>query len=199
MFLSCSQVEPKIEYAKPVVVFEYSNTNRLPQQRLSVFVESKSDVRRISKIKVISNETKLEWISTDLQKIDISERMYVGNSNFVVPNNMSIPSGNYTFIYSNEDQKETSIDFTLDYDKKLKDITLSQIDEYALENKYIKNIVIYDSDLVCIFYGLEPESMKNKKDIIKQYKNAVYYKTVWVNSNNTVFCILPVRYITDNK
>ncbi len=196
---SCSQNEPKIEYAKPVVVFEYSSKDVLPKQRFSVFVESESDVRRVESICIIDNESKKEWRTSDIQKIDVSGRMFVGNSNLAIPENTDLANGTYTFVYYTKDEKESRVDFTLDYDKEIKNIEFVNINKYVTEHRFIKNIVIYDSLSNCLYYGLETDSLKNEKDIIKQYKNAEYYAIVWVNSTNTIFCILPTQNINREK
>lgn len=54
LFVSCQQTLPELTQSNYSVIFDYKDEESLPTSRLSVFVESSSDVRRYNHIQVSS-------------------------------------------------------------------------------------------------------------------------------------------------
>ena len=62
LVFSCKQVSPEMRGVSTCVVFDYSDYQTLPQARLSIYVDSNSDVRRVDSIEINSLTTDLKWI-----------------------------------------------------------------------------------------------------------------------------------------
>lgn len=194
-FSSCNQVVPDIKYGTLSIVFEYKNENELPTSRLSVFVESVSDVRRYEKISVKALQNNFIWDTSSITKIKNSDKMYAGNTNLVVPNGEIIPNGEYKLTYYNADMESFEAKAYLNYDTEIYNKTVSEISDYMRKKGGKKNIIIYDKNEKVIFYGLRNEDLDDNRKIWNKYRNAYSYREVWKSQNNSVICILPVEYV----
>ena len=96
LFFSCSQDSAQIASAESSVIFDYSQNP--PDMRLSVFVNSESDVGLASKIKIVNKNSGLEWNCDELVKFeDKNKNSWTGCANIVAAFGMKIPAGEYQF------------------------------------------------------------------------------------------------------
>ena len=90
-FTACGPkiTDVKILGASSVYVdeFDYSDYQTLPQVRLSVYVDSNSDVRRVDSIEFNSLTTDYKWKieSDELQQVIDTKKQWTGNSNLYMP------------------------------------------------------------------------------------------------------------------
>ena len=115
LFFSCSQDSAQIASAESSVIFDYSQNP--PDMRLSVFVNSESDVRLASKIKIVNKNSGLEWNCDELVKFeDKNKNSWTGCANIVAAFGMKIPAGEYVLTYFDMAGDEDEILFIYNVD-----------------------------------------------------------------------------------
>ncbi|MCR4735645.1 MAG: hypothetical protein K5829_11635 [Treponema sp.] len=194
-FFSCSQNLPEAKYAIPTVIFDYESDDALPTGRLSIFIESVSDVRRYNTISIHSINKNYIWDTNDIVSLKLSNKMYAGYSNFVVPNGEEIPSGLYEITYINADDEKVDLKASLNYDSAFYTKTSSQIEEYMKTKRATLSIIIFNSDKKVLFFGEKKEDLNTSRKIWNKYREAAFYQDVWTLSDNSVMCVLPVKEV----
>lgn len=193
--ISCSQNTPEVYGSNYSVIFEFENADVNPAARLSLFVESESDVRRYERIVIKSKESGYIWDFDDVKKIELDNSKYIGATNIIVPENEVIPSGTYLITCINSDEKEVELQLTVNYDETFYDLKENDVREKMLEKNGFCKIAIYDKDNVMIHFGTKTIEFQTNRDIWNYYRNAAYYQDVWFMPGNSVICILPVHEV----
>lgn len=199
MFLSCSQQAPEAKYVTASVIFDYSALNTFPTARLSIFVESNSDVRRYEEIKVDSISNGYSWDISEIIKIKSTDKMYAGNTNLIVPDGETIPTGEYRIEFINADSEKVETRLTLDYDNIFYTTIGENIPELMRARFGKRNIAIYDKEDKLLYYGERTEAINDSRKIWNKYRNAAYFYEVWTLSNNTVMCIMPLENVVPSQ
>ena len=118
LFFSCSQDSAQIASAESSLIFDYSENP--PDMRLAVFVNSESDVRLASKIKIVNKDSGLEWNCGELVKFeDKNKNSWAGCANIVAAFGMKIPAGEYVLTYFDMAGDEDEISFYVDYPENI--------------------------------------------------------------------------------
>jgi len=195
-FTSCTQELPEIRYANLTVIFEYNKLDALPSSRLSVFVESISDVRRYESINVKNKENGFIWEVSELIRIRNAEKMYAGNTNLMPPSDEIIPTGNYEIVYSNADNEKTETNYKLEYDTLFYETPGSQIPDLMKTKRAKKYISIYDKNDKLLFYGERNEQLSDNRKIWNRYSSAAYFHDVWILPDKSVICLMPKELVT---
>lgn len=191
--LSCSNVLPELEQSDYSVIFDYKNENLPPDVRLAVFMESKSDVRRFSRIRIKSLETGFIWDFDNIEMVLESDggSQWAGNTNLKAPENEVIPNGKYEVTYYNADEKYVSSSIEVEYDTSFYDIKATEIEKIMKENGGILKIAIYNKEKLMIYFGEKTEEFQTDNSIKNAYVDADYYKDVWNSKNSNVIFIMP--------
>ena len=191
--LSCSNVAPELEQSDYSVIFDYKNENIPPDVRLAIFMESKSDVRRFSRIKIKSLETGFIWDFDNIEMVLESDggSQWAGNANLKAPENEVIPNGKYEVTYYNADEKYVSSSIEVEYDTSFYDIKATEIEKIMKENGGILKIAIYNKEKLMIYFGEKTEEFQTDNSIKNAYVDADYYKDVWNSKNSNVIFIMP--------
>ena len=191
--LSCSNVAPELEQSDYSVIFDYKNENIPPDVRLAIFMESKSDVRRFSRIRIKSLETGFIWDFDNIEMVLESDggSQWAGNTNLKAPENEVIPTGKYEVTYYNADEKYVSSSIEVEYDTSFYDIKATEIEKIMKENDGILKIAIYNKEKLMIYFGEKTEEFQTDNSIKNAYVDADYYKDVWNSKNSNVIFIMP--------
>lgn len=192
---SCSQNLPEAKYALPTVIFEYNTEDSLPKPRLSIFVESVSDVRRYSSISIKSIENNYVWDTDDIVKFRTGDRTYAGYANFVVPDGEEIPSGVYEITYINADDEKIDLRALVTYDSTFYQTKASEIPEYMKSKRGVSSIIIFNKNKEVMYFGEKREDLSNARKIWNKYKDAAFYQDVWSLSDNSVMCVMPLKEV----
>lgn len=197
--ISCSQNTPEMRNVSYSVIYDYEDGETNPDARLSLFIESESDVRRYERIVVKSNNQGYIWDIDDIKKVQLDNIQYAGVTNLKVPENEIIPSGTYVIKCINADEKETELNVTINYDDVFYELKESEVAEKMREKNGFKKIAIYDKDNIMIYFGVRTKDMQSNRDIWNFYRNAAYYQDIWCIPDNTIMCILPVQEVVPEK
>lgn len=198
-FSSCTQVTPELRNSNYSVIFRFNDTESNPDVRLSVFVESDSDVRRFDRIVIKSLESGFIWDTSDIKKIEVDNIQYAGVTNLIVPENEVIPTGKYLITCINADEKTTELQFVVSYDEIFYTLKEKEVEERISEKNGLNKIAIYDKDKNIIYYGFRNEVLKTNRDIWNYYRNADYYQNIWTFSNDRVICISSSHKVVPEK
>ena len=196
LFASCQQTLPELIQSNYSVIFDYSEEDaENPDSRLSIFMQSDSDVRRYQHIKVTSQETGYIWDFDEISLIKNESSQWAGNTNLKAPENQIIPKGLYEIIYYNADEENEKIQMHINYDSSIYEKTYDEIEDYMTKKSAVKNIAIYDESGILLYYGERNEGLKTVRDIWNVYSNADTYQDIWCLPGNTVICIMKVQKV----
>lgn len=188
LFFSCSQDSAQIASAESSVIFDYSQNP--PDMRLSVFVNSESDVRLASKIKIVNKNSGLEWNCDELVKFeDKNKNSWTGCANIVAAFGMKIPAGEYVLTYFDMAGDEDEILFSVDYPENV--LTLKSEDFPDVFDYSEKKSAIYTKDGVLLYYGEEKKEWENRNTVLVDYKDAGLIRTCYSLKNDSVICLMP--------
>ena len=195
LFSSCKQVSPEIRAVFSCVIFEYSDNEKLPEARVSVYMDSISDIRRVDSIEFNSLTSDYKWKieSEEIQLISNSNKQWAGNSNLYMPYKYQFPTGQYEIIYTNADGKFLKSKVNLKYESVFYEKFADEIPSFMESKKGKKQIAIFDKENKMIYFGEQDEELKNNRAIWLKYKDAAFYKEIWTLSDNSVMCILPKK------
>lgn len=194
-FVSCSQNVPELTKSNYSVIFDYLEEEKLPSARLSVFMESDSDVRRYNRIQITSKESGFIWDFDEISRLNTNGTQWAGNTNLIVPENEEIPEGLYEIIYYNADEKNDLVYMSVTYDTNLYSMTSEEVSEYMKKNNAISEIVIYDADGNILYFGTKTLNFSNVRGIWNAFSNADSYQDVWSSPGRFTICILPVKKV----
>ncbi len=195
MFVSCQQTLPELTQSNYSVIFDYKDEESLPTSRLSVFVESSSDVRRYNRIQVSSKESDLTWNIDEISRITSNGIQWAGNTNLVVPENQVIPQGIYELIYFNADDKSDKEYIDVSYDPKIYSLNYKELIEYMKNKPSVSEIIIYDAEGKVLYYGNKLSEFSNVRGIWNVYSNAVTYQDILCLPGRYTICILPEKKV----
>ncbi|WP_277300265.1 hypothetical protein [Treponema succinifaciens] len=188
LFFSCSQDSAQIASAESSVIFDYSQNP--PDMRLSVFVNSESDVRLASKIKIVNKNSGLEWNCDELVKFeDKNKNSWTGCANIVAAFGMKIPAGEYVLTYFDMAGDEDEILFSIDYPENV--LTLKSEDFPDGFDYSEKKSAIYTKDGVLLYYGEEKKEWENRNTVLVDYKDAGFIRPCYTLKNDSVICLMP--------
>lgn len=190
-FAGCSENLPEVRSADYSLIFEYESENSYPTARLSVFVETLSDVRRADEIILVSENSDFSWETDDIIMLENSKKKWAGYTNFVLPEPEKIPEGRYSVTYIDATGEEVTADLNISYDKKLYSLKENQVNDYMIKNNRFKKIAVYDDLNTLIYYGEEEYDLNSNSKILNRYRSAAYKTVIWCNVNNSIICILP--------
>ncbi len=196
-FINCSQTSPEITDVNHCLIFEYKDEVSKPDVRLSVFVDSNSNVNRYDRIKINCLQNKYIWDTKDLILIKETDNEAVGYNNFVLPAGQSFINGNYEVILFNADQKETKLGFNVQIDPSFYNYSAKQIRNEISKLSVIKQISIYNKQKQLIYYG-ENTDFNNSRDIWVRFNDAAYYYDMWLTKNKNLMIILPQTKVEPN-
>lgn len=189
-FVSCSDSEPKMISGTGYVVFDFKDTESLPSQRLSVFVEASSDVRRVSRILVSSRESSYEWSCENPLVFSEDKRKWTGYTDFVCPENVPLPLGIYDVRYFDAEERISDVIVTVMYDKDILSMT-SEAAENNLSGKSNEKIAAYDRNRTLIYFDGRKDSWKSDEDIFSSLEDAESIRRVLVLFSENSICLLP--------
>ena len=198
-FFSCSDSSPSISIISPTLVADYSDSLSSPSVRLCVFAEVNSDIRRCDYVKARHEGSGLEWIADEPRLIAGRTRKFAGWSDFVVPSGMDIPSGKWTFTFSDFSGEESSGTFFLNYDKKMLEKKAGDFPDAIKESRNEVYAVYTDKGLLC-YFGEKKRTWNNlEASILKHYPNAKYYRKCYQTKNKTVVYMMPPVFLPEIK
>lgn len=189
LFFSCSNVGLDIEDIHHNIVFEFADDTNPPTMRLSVFVETSGDERRVESLKIVHESSGLEWLCKNPRKISGNgNSVWAGYTNFVPPSDDVFPQGRYTFYYTDMAGEICESSFMLSYPNTLVQTTANQ-----LESSYSgieKCVALYDERGDLLYFGPRLEGWGSDSDIKQSYGLATKIRVCYRLNRESVVCML---------
>lgn len=191
-FSSCSSENPEASSVDHRLIYDFKDEESFPDTRLSVFLSLESKAQKASSIKLIHEETNLQWTcnTRSMDKVEHKNSKWVGCTNFFPVKNEDFPSGQYSVIYEDLEEKETETYFNLQTAEDIKDHKAGDFPA-AFTSPNTKKIAVYSNEDVLLYFGEEKEEWDSNEKIIYDFKNAWCLRTVYVLKNGTVYCLMP--------
>ena len=191
--ISCENSKTEILSVTSSVVFDFREDSSLAVPRLSVFVETGSDARRVDFISVTCKKNNYTWIDTSPELISSNSTQWAGSSNLALSNNDAIPFGLYDLKYSDAEGREVQTVFSV-FDTEMYKNVLSTKIKTLLTEDYNEKIAIYDSSDILLYYGEKNSSWKTDEDVFSLNSKAAYYRTCYeIFSGGVIFLLPPVN------
>jgi len=177
----------------PVTVFDFKESGKNPSVFLAVTIKISSETQRIASIKIKNEESGFCWFSDnpDFQlrknqnENDKSGYIYIKCS----PSDFDgkLPCGNYSATVKDLGGNEVELSFYVEYDQKFLSLTDSGItDTVSAFSKYYA-LFSQNDDLL---YYVKEQNIKTDS-VFSVYRDAVYMRMCYVDSKETVVCIMP--------
>lgn len=187
LFFSCSDDGAKIASAESSLIFDYGKTP--PDMRLSVFVNSETDLRLASGIKIESKSANLEWNCDDLVKFeDKASNAWAGCANITAALGMRIPLGEYVLTYSDMAGNEDEISFYVDYPENILNL---KPEDFSDDGEFEKKIAVYAENGDLLYYGSVKKEWNSKDAVFDGYKDAGFVRICYASKNDSVICLMP--------
>lgn len=192
LFISCANDNPETSSVDHKVIYDFRDSESLPELKLSVFVAVENKVQKSASMKLIHEDSGLEWNcrSLSLNKYESNEMKWVGNTNFVPEKNRLFPEGNYRVIYEDLAERECDLTFTLNYPEHIAKVLSEEIPA-AFNTPSAKKIAVYSNEDILLYFGEEPANWNSNDDIIMNYKNAWCTRVCYTLNRGTVYCLMP--------
>ena len=188
-FFSCSENEADVVSATASTVFDFSDNENPPAQRLAVFFQVSNEVQRTESFTVSHADSGYSWFVAKPGIFTGMNKNYAYSVNLNAPEGEEIPTGTYSVIYTDAAGNEDSINFAVNYKKELLSSTAEKCREY-LTNP-IENVAVYDDGGELLFMGKAKNSWKTNEAILKDYKLACTKRICYVTPGNSVICMMP--------
>ena len=188
-FFSCSENEADVVSATASTVFDFSDEENPPAQRLAVFFQVSNEVQRTESFTVSHADSGYSWFVAKPGIFTGMNKNYAYSVNLNAPEGEEIPTGTYSVIYTDAAGNEDSISFAVNYKRELLSSTAEKCREY-LTNP-IENVAVYDDGGELLFMGKAKNSWKTNEAILKDYKLACTKRICYVTPGNSVICMMP--------
>ena len=195
-FASCADAEPDIVSATGSVVFDYATDESLPASRLAVFVQTESEVQRVSSIQIVSKETGYRWNITAPNMLKSGDKQWACYTNLLPPEHERIPVGLYEFQYIDAAGEEAESTFTVSYSEKLLDTTSGNVRSVITSAKE-ESVALYDKNNVLIYFGKRKNNWSSNANILRDYNTAFTLRHCIAADSNRVVCLLPAEYLIE--
>lgn len=194
LFSGCSDFAPSIEKAQVKLIYEYDSYEELPVQKMSVFLEMKSDVRRIDLIDIYNTDKNIRWVIENPVIMQSGNVSYSGYTNLSSCSQLSrtIPDGNYSVFYIDSQGNESFANYSIEYNRKKILLSYKELKK-ELKDKNPKTFIgVYSNDGTVIYYGLPETQWKisfdsndiNRDLIFSKYKDAEFFRLFYEDENS---------------
>ncbi|MCF0242686.1 MAG: hypothetical protein HUK25_08615 [Treponema sp.] len=194
IFFSCSQTVPEINSASSSVIFDYENTESLPQIRLAVFMDLESDARRSEKFKIRCKYSGYEWECENPVNFQNGKKTFSGYSNFVMPENLPFIEGQYLLDYEDAAGEKKSVTFSVYYNREICDKNSSEVLSLMETQKYERKIAVFKENDVLSYYDVYTEDLNEASKVWERYADGEYFRDVLLVNGNRAIILMPRVY-----
>ena len=189
LLFSCAESETDVVSASASTIFDFTDSENPPAQRLAVFLQVTNAVQRTESFSVSHAQTGYSWNVTKPEIFTGLNKSYAFSLNLNAPEGETIPTGEYAVTYYDATGGDDEIKFSVNYKKELLSVTAEKCRDFITNPT--ENIAIYDETGELLFMGKAKNNWKNNEAILKDYKLASTKRTCYVSPGNAVICLLP--------
>lgn len=194
-FISCKQDNLGVSQVHAKLILEYKDNASLPHSRLSVFISSNFDTRKIDSLYIKDTSSDLFWETSNLFNFRSDDASYVGFSSFVVPDGELFSKGEYNLIVKAKDGQENTSVFNLQYDESYFSMNAKDAEEELKKSGAKESICIYNEEDKVIYFGNRSDELQTNRDIWLKYNDAKRYNSVWIFENKSFMFVMPFENV----
>lgn len=205
IFFSCANTAPDISSINAKVVYDFENDKDKPVQKLTIFLEMKSEIRRIEQINIYHKKTGYRWIIKDPLLFETNSKQFAGYTNCQVAGILNdIPEGEYQVCYLDSQGRETFNTFLISKNEYSTKNLLKFKKDFSPED-YKLMLAVYDEESKLISYSVPEAKFEISKEnmtyngdsIFKTYSKASFFRLIYEGSEK-IF-IMPKVFKAEKK
>ncbi len=175
---SCVDSSPSVNSLNHIILYDYENEDEAPIERLGVYIDLKSDPKRIDSMLIYSHEGNFSWhIENPLSVIDNSREItWVGSSNMRPARGATIPEGRYTVTYFDLAQQKVENFFFIE--------PFPTPDEFDISDFPTERVLLFNESDSVLYYGSDL-NLKNKQNAVGQFPDVSYMRSLFLSSDSS--------------
>lgn len=190
---SCSDDAVDAASAQANLILDWEDEQSLPTERLSVFVEISSNVRRLESFSVKSGP--YTWNVDSPIVFMAGENQWAGWPRLEPPlvdakERPLFPLGNYQIECVDAAGKKDTASFSITFNAALLDATVDKVE--GLLPAPQKRIAVYSESNELLYFDSPKSSWLNDESIFKDVKDSSYYRNTIANGN--ALCFFPKKF-----
>lgn len=194
LFCACSDDALDLARINSSLVLDFADSESLPSQRLSVWAEVSSNVRRVESILVQNGE--YSWRIDEPLLISEGQRQWAGYMRLEPsPLENSFVPGSYSVKITDAAGNTADGSFRLSYDMELSEKNAAFASEKL--SAAVSRVAVYSESGDLLYFAKGEPSWYTDSDIFRAYKDADFFRRVI--SGGGVVCLLPKTYRDGDK
>lgn len=189
-FAGCANSVPEIVSVDAFLVCDFVSGEKTPDFRMSVFAETTSDVRRVGSINVSGRAAGYEWRIYSPTTVNGDGKKWAGHTSLMCPEGYKFQQGIYDLVYEDLTGQTKESTFSFSFPDEILFADVDSI-EKILGNGFTKNIAVFSTDDKIMYCDIPKEEWKDNDDIFAEYENAKFLRDCYIDSKNSVICIMP--------
>ncbi len=190
---ACSEDPVNVSAVNASVVFDWQDNETLPSQRLSVFVETVSNVRRVESLLV--KNTDYSWNIESPLMVRDGQRQWAGYMHLEPPpagddGLGKFPQGLYSLECIDAAGHKSGQTFTVHYNYDLLKTYAVQAEEKISEMN--KKIAVYSEQDELLFFDKPSDRWLDDAAVFKNVRHSFYMRKAYIGGG--VICLLPKIY-----
>ena len=197
-FCSCSDDPINFSYVQPYFVLDWEDAEALPKQRLSVFINFSSNVRRLDSFSV-KNSNYL-WNVEAPVLLQAGDRQWAGSVHLEPPVFLngeagSFSSGLYEVECVDAAGKSSTGNFSLGYNAALLESKAGDVEKIL--SGPMKRVAVYSESSELLYFDVEKPERLSDESVFKSVKNSSFLRRTLTAGN--VICFMPKIYKDGEK
>lgn len=197
-FLSCAESTPELSSVTGTAVFDFADNNSVPSVRISLFVSTASDARRVQKITATCLKSGYQWIIDNPRVISSDGKQWAGYTNIEPRTGETIATGKYSVLYTDAAGRETDMYFNISYPESLLTAKTDTI-RACITSPLEDTAALYDAAGQLIYFGKAKESWQTADKVLFDYPDALIRRSCLSTPDLSVICMLPPENLKQTK
>ncbi len=198
VFCACSDEPVKVSFTQAYLILDWENEEDFPVERLSVFLNLSTDVRRVDYFTVKNSE--YTWNVESPIMFEAGDRQWIGSSSLSPPSALNaepgiFPNGSYSVQCVDAAGRDSSSSFFLNYNMALLETKAGDVE--SILASAAKRISVYSESNELLYFDTQKDEWRDDKDIFANIKDSYYYRKSYVSGN--LFCFMPKIYKDGEK
>lgn len=196
-FFSCSDSTPSLANCTSTVIFSYKDDSSLPDVKLSAYVETISEVRRVDFFSVENRASKIKWVVENPYIFTDLKNNWASGINLLTNEGETIPTGVYDVLYQDAQGQQVSGLLNVYYPQELYEKNFLEAESF-LKDLTVKNIVFYDKNDVLVSFVAFNSSWANDDEIFSSNASDAQKYRICYSSKEGSYIVLS-KYVEKSE
>jgi len=195
---SCSEDPVSTASVNANLILDWSDETSFPSERLCVFIEVTSNVRRVESFKVKSGD--YTWTVDSPIVFESNNRQWVGWSHLEPPPSVdnkkaAFPLGNYKVECVDAAGKKSEASFSIVINAALLETTADQVEGLLLSSQ--KRIAVFSESNELLYFDKAKDNWLSDDAIFRGVKDSAYYRNSIMSGS--ALCFMPKKFKNGEK